>query len=344
MSPNDSVQEALQGLNDLELAIVVSLVAEEHCIFSSDSSSTAILRDELGAICTHTFGLRPAVIQCNARTTIDDFNDAILVDNESSVDYLAGNDSTSRPALTIDFSHVRREPSPTGQRSPGNVLDDRRIADVVIASDLDLADQSVQTQVLELIRARRIFTRTSMHTAPKDFLLVAVASRREARLSHHLNDIFAMSHFHASEDGLQYTDGELPKDFTPSLTIIDIKGLRLDAERAYMTSEVAAYLHNIVLFMRMSRYVNRGVTATATKQLRTLAKALAPLHGLSFVPPSLVVLAAKKVYAHRLVLATAETERSLQWGSDPDAVRKLLEGVTVEDVIDDVLASVETPL
>lgn len=344
MAPNDSVQEALQDLNDLELAIVVSLVAEEHCIFSSDFTGSTALRDELSAICMHTFGLRSAVVQCNAHTAIDDFNEAILVENEDSTDYLAEKNDAPRPALTIDFSHARREPSPTGQRSPGNVLDDRRIADVVIASDLDLADQSVQTQVLELIRSRRIFTRTSMHTAPKDFIFVAIMSRRGARLSHHLNDIFAMSHFHASEDGLPYTDGELAKDFTPSLTLTDIKGLRLDAERAFMTSEVAAYLHNIVLFMRVSRYINRGVTATATKQLRTLAQALAPLHGLSFVPPSLVVLAAKKVYAHRIVLATAETERSLQWGSDPDAVRKLLEGITVEDVIDNVLASVETPL
>jgi len=344
MAPNDSVHEAVQDLNDLELAIVVSLVAEEHCIFSSDASDTNTIRDELHAISTHTFGLLPAVIQCNAHTTIDDFNEAILIDNESSADYLAEANYDSRPALTIDFSHVRREPSPTGQRSPGNVLDDRRIADVVIASDLDLADQSVQTQALELIRARRIFTRTSMHTAPKDFLFIAIVSKRDAQLSHHLNDIFALSHFHASVDGLAYTDGELEKDFTPSITITDIKVLRLAAERAYMTSEVAAYLHNIVLFMRVSRYVNRGVTATATKQLRTLAQALAPLHGLSFVPPSLVVLAAKKVYAHRLVLATAETERSLQWGSDPEAVRKLLEGVRVEDVIEDVLTSVETPL
>jgi MoxR-like ATPase len=111
-----------------------------------------------------------------------------------------------------------------------------------------------------------------------------------------------------------------------------------------MTGEVASYLHNVVLFMRTSRYVTSGVTATATKQLRTLSSALAPLHGLDYVPPSLVVLAARKVYPHRLVLATPSTEKSLQWGSDPSAVARLLENVTIESVIEDVLASFESPL
>ena len=269
MASNDVVREALQDLNDLELAIVVSLVAEEHCIVSSDLGDADDLRIELGAICTHTFGLQSAIIRCNAQTTVDDLNEAILIANEYDSDYLAEENRTSRPALAIDFSHVQRSPTPSSQRTPGNVLDERRIADVVIAADLDLAALSVQVQVLELIRARRIFTRTSMYTAPKDFLFIAITSRPGARLSHHLNDIFALSHFHASDDGLPYTDGELERDFSPSVTLTDIKGLRLEAERAFMTAEVAAYLHNVVLFIRMSRYVNRGVTATATKQLRT---------------------------------------------------------------------------
>jgi hypothetical protein len=34
----------------------------------------------------------------------------------------------------------------------------------------------------------------------------------------------------------------------------------------------------------------------------------------------------------------------LQWGSDMKAVAELLEGMTVENVIEDVLQTVETPL
>jgi hypothetical protein len=72
--------------------------------------------------------------------------------------------------------------------------------------------------------------------------------------------------------------------------------------------------------------------------------ALAPLHGLTYITPSLVALAARKIYAHRIVITSPERERSMQWGSSLEAVKAVLEGVTPEDVIEEVLQSVEAPL
>jgi hypothetical protein len=325
------MQESIQQLNDLELAVLASLVAEEHCLFSTNVPSTLELRDELQAVCTYTFGLETASFTCNARTTVDDLNEALLVESHDDTDEMEGlHDKRPTAALGVGFSRIGRSSSP----SPSSNLESRRIANVVIAADLDMADTGVQVQILELLRTGRVFTRTAMHTAPKDFLFIGIMSRTGSRLTHHLNDIFCMSHFHASEDGLPYTDGILERDVDPSLPNADVVTLRDQARKARMTGEVASYLHNIVLFMRTSRYITSGVTATATKQLRTLASALAPLHGLDYVPPSLVVL----------VLATSSTEKSLQWGSDPIAVARLLENITVEGVIEDVLASFESPL
>jgi len=71
---------------------------------------------------------------------------------------------------------------------------------------------------------------------------------------------------------------------------------------------------------------------------------LAPLHGLDYISPSMVALAARKIYAHRITITTPENERSMQWGSSLEAVKAVLEGVTVEDVIEEVLESVEVPL
>lgn len=71
---------------------------------------------------------------------------------------------------------------------------------------------------------------------------------------------------------------------------------------------------------------------------------LAPLHGLDYVTPSIVALAAKKIYPHRIQIAPPERERSMQYGSDLRAVQELLEGVTPETVIEAVLNSVERPL
>lgn len=335
------MQESIQQLYDLELAILASLVAEEHCLFSTDTASTLELRDELHAVCHYTFGLETVSFTCDPRTSVDDLNEALLIESHDDPDEVQGlHERPHTAALGVGFSSLARSSS----SSPSNDLENRRIANVAIVADLDLADTSVQVQVLELLRAKRVFTRTSMHSAPKDFLFIGIMSRTGSRLTHHLNDIICMSHFHASEDGLPYTDGVLERDVDPTLRNADIVALREEARQVRMTGEVASYLHNIVLFMRTSRYVTSGVTATATKQLRTLSSALAPLHGLDYVPPSLVVLAARKIYPHRLVLATASTEKSLQWGSDSSAVGRLLENITIEGVIEDVLASFESPL
>lgn len=336
------VQSKVQELGDLELAVLVCLMAQEHCVFSTSHESRHGLRDELRLICMHTFGLQPAVVECSPKMTVDQFSEAILVESSSDDDDVFGlKQSYDRPTLSVDFTSARgRSPSRFGS----NMLDERRIADVVITTDLDTANENVQVQALELIRTKRIFTRSAMHTASKDFMVLAISSKPGVRLSHHLNDMFCMSHFHKQEDGLLYLDEQVPMDALPSFADPEIKELRTLAEEAQMTPEIAAYLHNIVVFMRSSRYINGGVTATASRQLRVIAKVLAPLHGLEYVPPSLVSLACHKIYPHRLKLATAQTERSLQWGSDPLAVKRLLADMTIERAINDVLSSVETPL
>ena len=60
--------------------------------------------------------------------------------------------------------------------------------------------------------------------------------------------------------------------------------------------------------------------------------------------PSMVALAARKIYPHRIVITAPENERSMQWGSSLEAVKAVLEGVTPEDVIEEVLESVEAPM
>ena len=58
----------------------------------------------------------------------------------------------------------------------------------------------------------------------------------------------------------------------------------------------------------------------------------------------MVALAAKKIYPHRITIAVPEKERSMQYGSDLEAVKELLDGVTSETVVEAVLNSVECPL
>ncbi len=75
-----------------------------------------------------------------------------------------------------------------------------------------------------------------------------------------------------------------------------------------------------------------------------LGRCLATLHSLNYVTPSLVALAARKVYPHQISITTPENERSMQYGSELAAVTAMLEGTTPEFIIDEVLAAVEVPL
>jgi MoxR-like ATPase len=181
--------------------------------------------------------------------------------------------------------------------------------------------------------------------------------------------MFAISHHHTEDDGFpnleeqefkeplhsndaasissvvkhSYSNEEARSE-SPTISPEEIRDLRAAVKTVQVSAEVAAYLHNIVIFMRLNRFVAGGVSAHATRHFRTIVYALAPLHNLTYAPPSLVDLAARKVYAHRLILATPNTERSLQWGSDFRAVEQVLKDVTVADAIESVLSSVEAPL
>ena len=80
--------------------------------------------------------------------------------------------------------------------------DTRKIANMLIARNLELAPKQVQIQALELIRTKRIFTRTSVQAAPKRFLFMALTTSGEGPvLTQHLNDHIFISHFHDPNDG-----------------------------------------------------------------------------------------------------------------------------------------------
>ncbi|THW66083.1 hypothetical protein D6D20_01601 [Aureobasidium pullulans] len=364
----DTTAAKVQALGDLELAVLLCLVAQQHCIISTQNLLLDNLAQELKLIAANIFGLTCALVNCSAATTLDDFKQSVLVDVQDPLD---GHAASSTHLSLPSFKHTgSRQTFFRNQSGTSNELDERKIADIIIAKDLNMANSNVQTQALELIRTKRLFSHTAMHGTSKNFLFVALqASESKSRLGFHLNDMFAISHYHSEEDGFpnleeQHFQEPPPSDDAVSISSVvkhpipdqdalrsfpvispdEVQTLRAAVKDVRVSAEVASYLHNIVIFMRLNRFVAGGISAYATRHFRAIVYALAPLHDLTYAPPSLVALAARKVYAHRLVLATSNTERSMQWGSDYRAVEQVLQGVTVEDAIESVLSSVEAPL
>ena len=116
------------------------------------------------------------------------------------------------------------------------------------------------------------------------------------------------------------------------------------SQAASISTEVLAYMQHVVTFLRMHRAVGGGVTPRATRLFKALVRCMVSLHGLEYATPSLVALATRKIYRHRLHIIKPEKDRSMQYGSDAAAINGLLRNVTAELVIEEVLLGVEAPL
>ncbi|KAL1966886.1 hypothetical protein VTN77DRAFT_3851 [Rasamsonia byssochlamydoides] len=366
-------EHLISDLTDLDLAVLLSLIAQEHCLIETTSDCIDDVSKELALICQNTFGLSYALLDCSEETSLDDFSTRILAPDPVP---------TGRqysPSLT---RHAAESRYPSFKSAHGiqehsmsvkdNYLDERKVVNVVIAKNFNRTRDDIQIQALELLRSRRIFTKTAVHGTPKVFLFIAViasdeSSSRKLPLNRHLNDHLFLSHVHEPQHGypnLEDDDSWISDDRASISSVVRksrvdvhrrslrqhkideemISKLRLARDNVFVSAEVARYLQNIVVFLRLNRAVAGGISAKATNHFLLLAKSLAPLHGINYLTPSIVALAAKKIYRHRIIVASAENERSIQYGSNLNAVSQLLRDVNSDAIIDKVIGEVEAPL
>lgn len=201
----------VQGLSDLELAVMLSLTCREHCLISTAVGAVDDLVAEFQLIATKTFGLQCVTIDCTPSTTLEDFASALLVPRNHPTTPRSASPLQTRTVAGQDSYFVGAPLSQTrsGGISPLTTTNSTHIAQCVLAKNLDRAPQAVQIQALELLRTRRIFTRTSVQTAPKQFIFIPVlesATGGTARVTKHLNDFFFIAHWHDPNDGYANLD------------------------------------------------------------------------------------------------------------------------------------------
>ncbi|KAI5859480.1 hypothetical protein GGS23DRAFT_616165 [Durotheca rogersii] len=528
MADEADLLRRIHSLADLDLAALLCLISREHCIVTTEPPELDDLVSELRLVASRTFGLSSAVVDCTPQTTLEELVASIQIQprypspappTPSGLNPAArsSSSSSSPPEYTLQrrgtdasrlhggqqqqYAHHRqnsRNSTHFGNSATAAAASSSRhqttppqIANVILAKNLDRAPRVVQIQCLELLRTRRILTRTSVQTAPKQFLFVAVlagdgpeseaepaSSHAAARLVNHLNDFFYIAHWHDPEDGFAHleeeeqeqeqeqdgaraekaamaarsgeggsedaedhdddyesmdeadsassvvvrrsvaemsvltktptlqtsrsrsntnteTDAQQQRPSKPAYAhtttdpgpsspltppfaspppsypfaypsppppgpfssspppppLLPESAITLLSQRACAVAtdvDVLRYQHNVVAFLRLHRAVFPAAAASASplaaRHLGRLSACLAALHGLDFVTPALVALATRKTFPHRLRLAPAARERSLQWGSDPAAAAAVLAGLAPDDVLDDVLAAVAPPL
>ncbi|OQE94187.1 hypothetical protein PENNAL_c0004G03471 [Penicillium nalgiovense] len=348
-------------LSDLEVALLLCLVAREHCLIETTSHCINDLAKELALIGSTTFNYSYCILDCSSETSIDDiFNDVLAPD--ARVNY-----RPSRPWLSTESSSKRtsykslgdsKSPAPLSQLSSN-------VVNIVVAKNFNFVSDDIQMHMLQLMRSRELVTEGGTLNAPQDFLFVPLVARDldqlRPPLKPHMNDNLLISHFHSPEAGYTYleendwlSDGQLSassvihnskgkqtKSATVSPLVMD--QFREASESVSTSAEVVRYIQDIVVFLRLSRAVAGGVSASANIQFSRFAQLLAPLHGIDYLTPSIVALAARRVFRHRIIVTPPGEDRSLQYGSNLHAVSDVLADVTPDSILDGVLA-LEPPL
>ncbi|KAL8908942.1 MAG: hypothetical protein Q9207_000518 [Kuettlingeria erythrocarpa] len=279
MSFDDLPRKAAE-LSDVELALLLSIVANEHCLIQTEQAALDSLGQELRSVrleinaAIKTFARTPALLACRQDTTLDEFTNGLLVGSVESEPYHGTSDAAAK---------------------------------------------------------KRIYTRTAVFAAPKDFCVAIIQNITGPPLNSHLLDHLFISHYHDTEDGfvnLAAASAWSEDDGSSSSSVVrtsvfgnpingvdrtftknDIRNVICQSRGVTVTAEVKCYLQNIVTFLRLHRAVDGGITPRATKFFDTLI-----------------------------------TERSLQYGSDLAAVSAYLEDVTAESIVEEVIKSVEPPL
>ncbi|OAX82976.1 hypothetical protein ACJ72_02676 [Emergomyces africanus] len=372
---HSDVHDRIEDLSDLEIVVLLSLIASEHCLIDTEREVLDDLENELILIAENTFGLSHATVTCSPETTLEEFSNAILAHDVGKPDYDRLSSFTGgereRSVDRLPFRSGMTSLDKSSSRVRTSVLDDRKVVNVVIAKNFDQAPDHVQILALDLIRTKRIYTRTAFHSVPKTFLFIPLVQSSAQALSslfnRHLNDHIFMSYYHDPRNGLinleestgWFSDDQASissvvrkpslgfrKEFNETHLIHEehINILRQLSNSVTFSADMNGYLQDIIVFLRINRGVAGGITAVSTRHFHLLIQCLAPLQRVNYVFPSLVALAARRVYRHRISVAEPAGDRSLMYGSTLKAVDLLLASATPETIIEEALADVEAPL
>ncbi|EYE92962.1 uncharacterized protein EURHEDRAFT_414911 [Aspergillus ruber CBS 135680] len=353
------LSDLAQELSDLEVALLLCLVARGHPLLETTNDGIDDVAKELSLICSNKFGLSCAVLDCSSVTSVEDFCNGIAASDSCKGQIQPPG---SRAESSSNFSILQGSQEPRN-RSRSLIRTELEVVNVVVAKNFNHVDEYIQLQALELIHSKKLMTAKADLNTPEHFLFVPLVARNtetlQPGLNTHFNDHLLISHFHDPKDGYTYledgndwlSDGQsissvvhkpASKQYAKVPQLLLYKFQR-EGDAVTMSAEVLRYQQDIIIFLRLSRAVAGGITTKSNNYFLRFSKFLAALHGLDYLTPSIAALAAKKVFRHRIIIAKPEDDRSLQYGSDLEAVSQVLRNVGPEEILESVLA-LEAPL
>jgi MoxR-like ATPase len=218
-------------------------------------------------------------------------------------------------------------------------------ANLVLADEINRAPAKVQSALLEVMAERQVSIAGRTEPLPKPFLVLAtqnpiesegVYALPEAQRDRFLMQIVVDQPSYIEETEIARRMGVSPPQAAQVLSVEQLLALQGTADQVFVHHAVLDYAVRIVMTTRepsawgmpqVAPYVALGVSPRATLGMIAAGRALAVLRGRRFLTAQDVFDVAPEVLRHRLVLTY-------------DA---LAEGVTTDNVIQQVLSTVVAP-
>lgn len=222
-------------------------------------------------------------------------------------------------------------------------------ANFVLADEINRAPAKVQSALLEAMEEKQVTIGRETYTLPTPFLVMATQNPIESEGTYQLPeaqlDRFLMKLVINYPDSLEekailqrMTEGQPPKIET-ILTDAELNELTEQAEQVYVDPKLLDYVVSLIMETRKrsstfiteavdkAPMVQFGASPRGSLALTRAAKALALIHGRHYLLPKDITALMKDCLRHRLLLS----------------YEGLAAGVTVEKILDDILASVPEP-
>jgi MoxR-like ATPase len=210
---------------------------------------------------------------------------------------------------------------------------------LILADEINRASPKTQAALLEVMEEGQVTVDGVTHGVPRPFMVIATQNPIEQagtyRLPEAQLDRFLM------KTSVGYPDAESTEELLMSSGIRDraallepvvdpaiVQDMSKIADRVYVDRAVISYVRQLAEASRDLEHVRLGLSARGCLALVRVAKAWAAADGRTHVVPQDVVTLASPVLCHRLLL-------------DAEAAFR---GVTVDDVIQQLMAAVPAPL
>jgi MoxR-like ATPase len=255
-------------------------------------------------------------------------------------------------ALDIDFSRIQftpdMMPSDVIGTSVFNMKDSSFyfkkgpiFSNIVLIDEINRAPAKTQAALFEVMEERQITYDGTLYPMTFPFLVVATQnpieqegtySLPEAQLDRFLFKIkLDYPELYQEEEILQrYKNNIKAPDLNtvkPVFTVSEIQKVQDIVEKIIIEDNLVKYIANITHKTRNHGKIYLGGSPRASLSILKSSKAIAAIRGRDFVTPEDIQFVAKPVLNHRLIL-TPEAE---------------MEGLTTEDVVNEIIQTIEVP-